>query len=121
MIPLLRPPGSSPAGRRIAEAGLAFQRSLPRPKVVFTGPVPLMPWQVILADVAAEHGVTVGILIGRKRPSQAVSLARQHAMHRLSTELGMTDSAIARRMGDRHHTTIRHGIDAHAQRLEAQT
>lgn len=69
----------------------------------------------IATDVARRHGITVDQLRGVRR-CQALSRARQEAMH-LMMQMGTVSSTqVGRFLGGRDHTTILHGVKAHARR-----
>ena len=72
-------------------------------------------WRAILREVAAKHGLTVDDLIGQRR-TNAVSHPRQEAMYRMRMETPLSLSAIGARLGQRDHTTVLHGVKAHARR-----
>jgi chromosomal replication initiation ATPase DnaA len=76
--------------------------------------MPAPAWRRIAAEVAARHGMTVRSMMERARFRHLV-LARQEAMYRVAAETRLTLPQIGRRLG-RHHTTILHGIRAHAAR-----
>lgn len=76
------------------------------------------PLNQILEDVARETGVSVACLIGPTRQAQTVR-ARHYAMWRMFTETGACFTQIAKVMGDRDHTSVRHAIQKHNQRIAA--
>ena len=71
----------------------------------------------ILREVAKEFDVPVNDLRG---PSQAMHIVRprQIAYLRLRDETNLSYPVIGRVMGDRHHTTVMHGIKAVTKRLQ---
>ena len=72
----------------------------------------------IAALVADRYGISVEALRG---PERAVSVAhpRQEAMWRMYRSGRFTLTQIARFLGDRDHTTIRHGVLRHEERMES--
>lgn len=72
------------------------------------------PWQRVLAEVAAKHGITVGDLIGRSN-RVPVRQARQEAMAQM-VATGLSNSATARRLG-RDPSTVWWGVRAHEARV----
>lgn len=83
----------------------------PRRRRIFGAPSTA---QAIVNSVAAEHDIHVEDLIGRSRTTHIVR-ARQHAMVELRA-LGLSLPVVGRFLGGRDHTTVLHGIRAHAQR-----
>lgn len=65
----------------------------------------------MVAEVAAEHGVTVAALRGPGR-SRRLAWPRQEAMLRCREEIGYSYRRIGRFFGDRDHTTVMHGCEA---------
>ena len=76
---------------------------------------PRMSWRSIIQEVAMDHGIMPGDLRAttRRRP---VALARQEAMYRLRVERGFSSAKIGQFLGQRDHTTVLHGVKAHALR-----
>lgn len=74
--------------------------------------------QSIIAEVCEQHGLAEAQLVGNQKNASVV-LPRQEAYWRMYHEAGATVLQIARRMGHRDHTTISHGIAAHADRMGA--
>lgn len=72
-------------------------------------PAELTAWRRILEEVAHKHMVSVDTLIGRKK-KRWLALPRAEAMYRMHHELGMSLSAVGRRMGGRDHSTISHHL-----------
>ena len=72
------------------------------------------PMVVIARQVAAWHRVTVLALRGEGR-SRKLVIARQEAFYRCRRELGRSLPQIGNFFG-RDHTTVLHGIRAHASR-----
>ncbi len=70
----------------------------------------------IIREVAAEHDLTEGAIVGERRTKEIVA-ARQHAMWRLAQEQRWSLARIGRVLGGRDHTTIIHGVRRHEQRL----
>ena len=71
----------------------------------------------IIAAVAARHGLTPADLTGPSR-RRYIAWPRQEAMARLQVQLGWSTPRIGRALGDRHHTTVMHGIRAYTARLQ---
>lgn len=69
----------------------------------------------ILREVAKHHDTTVKDILSNSRFRAHVA-ARQEAMHRLHVELGMSVSAVGRRL-NKDHTTVRWGVAQHRQRV----
>lgn len=84
------------------------------------GPRPLPPFaRQLVASVAAKHDLSVEDLVGlsRKKP---ISRARQEAFYILHTAgRGYSKPQIASWFSGRDHSTVFHGIAAHAERLAA--
>lgn len=72
----------------------------------------------ILAEVARQHGVSVGEIAGSARLLRLIP-ARQEAMYRLAAETDESLMAIGRLLGGRDHSTVWHGVRAHAARSGA--
>jgi hypothetical protein len=70
----------------------------------------------ILRECAAEGCCTVQQLTG-DYVGRAITRWRQKAMYRMNRELGWSTPRIGRKLGDRDHTTVMHGIRAHAARI----
>lgn len=77
--------------------------------------IPVAPWRVILSEVCRKHGMTQKQVIGQQRNHNIV-LARHEAMYRMAHETRMSLPMIGRRLGDRDHTTVLHGLRQHAAR-----
>lgn len=131
--------GRSEAGRRIHLAGLAFERrqklaagfhereAAVAAALAAPEPEPPMPtreevWfspgrsvRNIIADVAFEHGLTVRDILGSGRQRKLV-VARHAAMYRAACETLCSLPQLGRFFGDRDHTTVLHGIQAHCRR-----
>lgn len=75
-------------------------------------------WKDIVAEVSTKHGVTRAEIMSPQRCRRIV-LARQEIFYRLSTETTMSLPAIGRRIGDKDHTTVLHGVRKHRERMEA--
>ena len=71
-----------------------------------------------LKAVAKKHQLDVAVLQQPGRGCRKTSAARQEAMYRLYTELGLSSTRIGQILGGRAHTTILHGINAHKQRRQ---
>lgn len=78
---------------------------------------PLDLTRQVIARVAAEHGVPSTMLTGNRRTRQAY-VARQQAMWEIRRERPhLTLKVIGRAFGGRDHSTISHGVRAHAARM----
>jgi chromosomal replication initiation ATPase DnaA len=77
-------------------------------------------WKKILRETADAYGLSVEEICGYRRIVPYVR-ARQQAMWRMKTELGMSMPEIGRRIGNKDHTTVLHGIRAHQARLDRAT
>lgn len=72
----------------------------------------------IIAEVAHRRGLSVEEIKSRCR-KRRISHARQEAMWELRQRTKLSLPQIAERLNLKDHTTARHGILAHAARLEA--
>lgn len=83
----------------------------------FVPDVPAEPYRPgrIIREVAAKYGRTVDELTGPLR-WRSIAWARQEAMFRLRNETTLSYPDIGRRL-NRDHTTILHGVRAHAKRM----
>lgn len=70
----------------------------------------------ILRHVAEETGVSAAELIGQGRKASIVR-ARQYAMYRMRQETRQSLPQIGAFLGGRDHTTVLHGVRAHAKRM----
>lgn len=77
--------------------------------------VAVPPWRVIVNEVARKHKMTIPQVVGQQR-SHLIVLARHEAMYRMAHETRMSLPMIGRRLGNRDHTTVLHGIRQHAAR-----
>lgn len=71
----------------------------------------------VIRETAAKHRISVADLIGQSRERRYVR-PRQEAMYRVFTEckhISYPDAG--RRLGGRDHTTVLHGVKAHARRI----
>lgn len=133
--------GISPAGRRIHEAGLAYQRreklalipaavSAPEPeqpkgrKWPFAGPLveeeegsglPVLTSVRILREVAAAHSLSVIEMCSQGRNRKLV-MARQEFVYRMMTETHYSTPQIGRIIGGRDHTTVLRCVRVYCQR-----
>jgi len=69
-----------------------------------------------LTEVADKHGVRVDDILGERRTAE-IARARQEAMWRLRHELHLSFPVIGSVIGGRDHSTVFHGVHAHARRL----
>jgi chromosomal replication initiation ATPase DnaA len=72
--------------------------------------------RLIANEIAKQHGFTFRQLISPRRDAK-IAQARQHAMWQLDRDTNLSLPQIGKLMGDRDHTTILHGIRAHARRM----
>lgn len=63
----------------------------------------------IAKEVAAKHGLTVPVLLGKSRQADIV-IARRELVYRLHSELGMSLAAIGKFMNQADHTSARHAL-----------
>jgi chromosomal replication initiator protein len=63
----------------------------------------------IIAEVVEATGVSLKHITGHRRERRFV-IARHCAMYRIKQETQLSLPQIARLFGDRHHTTVMHGI-----------
>lgn len=94
--------------RRILDAGLALPSARPVAPVrrQLSGEAMAAGVEAILADVAAQYGVTEAALISRSRAPGAAA-ARAMAAMRLLDELHLTFRDCGRVLGERDHSSIR--------------
>lgn len=94
-------------------------RWLPRVSITYAMPRYVSPsagtMREIAAQVAAKHGLTVSDLKG-PRQLRGIAHPRQEAMWRMRRELNKSLPMIGAFLGDRDHTTVLHGVRAHAKR-----
>lgn len=83
--------------------------------------VPMVTMKEIAAEVCHEHGIRLSDLLGQSR-ERRFAWPRQEAMWRMSAQ-AMTNGSpryslpqIGAFMGGRDHSTVVHGIKAHAER-----
>ena len=72
-------------------------------------------WRTVVREVAEANGITIDDLIGPRR-SRRASWPRQEAMYRMRNETPLSYPEIGARLGNRDHTTVLHGVKAHAKR-----
>lgn len=82
-------------------------------------PRPRRSREEICEEIAAAYGLTVQDLRGGDR-TQRVNRPRQHAMYVMSQQAHLTFGMIGQYLGGRDHTTVRHGVRAHAARIAAE-
>jgi hypothetical protein len=71
----------------------------------------------VIRETAAKHRLTVAELLGPSRERKYVR-PRQEAMYQVFTKCPhISYPEAGRRMGGRDHTTVLHGVKAHAKRL----
>lgn len=68
----------------------------------------------ILAEVARHHGLKVSDLVSHSRPRN-ITRARQEAYYRIRNETTLSLTTIGN-LVDKDHTSVLHGIRAHAER-----
>jgi chromosomal replication initiation ATPase DnaA len=69
----------------------------------------------IATEIARQHGFTFRQLISPRR-NQKLAYARHHAMYELDRRTSLSLPQIGKLLGGRDHTTVLHGIRAHAAR-----
>lgn len=69
------------------------------------------PWQLIVGEVATKHGVTARDILGNARLRMFMP-ARQEAIYRIISELGLSFTVVGR-LFHRDHTTILHSYRVH--------
>jgi chromosomal replication initiation ATPase DnaA len=74
-------------------------------------------WKTILLETAEAYGLSVEEVCGYRRILPYVR-ARQQAMWRMKTELGLSMRDIGRRVGNKDHSTVVHSVNAHQARLD---
>ncbi len=76
-------------------------------------------WRPILAEVLAKYpGVTELDIVRDIRPRNVVE-ARQELFYRMRVELSVSFERIGKIVGNRDHTSVRHGYLKHKAKLEA--
>jgi hypothetical protein len=76
-------------------------------------------WRPILAEVLAKYpGVSELDIVRDIRPTNVVA-ARQELFYRMRVELSVSFERIGKIVGNRDHTSVRHGYLKHKARLEA--
>jgi len=71
----------------------------------------------VIRETAAKHRISVADLIGQSRERKYVR-PRQEAMYQVFVKCPhISYPEAGRRMGGRDHTTVLHGVKAHAKRL----
>lgn len=99
--------------RRLKHAGVVVRkRAAAKPSFNIVSDAGAVTW--VLKEVAARHDTTVKDILSSSRFATHIK-ARQDAMYRLHVELGMSVSAVGRRM-NKDHTTIRWGVARHRDR-----
>lgn len=88
-----------------------------QPSVMANSRIPLSPSQIILIDVARAHEVQPHHITGTRGFSEYLR-ARDEAAWRMRHELGMSYSAIGRRL-NRDHCTVIVAVRRHQARLDA--
>jgi hypothetical protein len=63
----------------------------------------------IAKEVAAKHGLTIPVLLGKSRQADIV-IARRELVYRLFTELGMSLASIGKFMNQADHTSARYAL-----------
>ena len=127
------PSSTSPAAKRLYEAGRHFAvrrlreayarlpRAFPNAETaevasVEESPISATPtMREILCEISAKHKIGVLDILSDRR-SHPIVLARQEFMFRAKAETLNSLSAIAR-FCRRDHTTVMHGVNAHAKRM----
>lgn len=114
---------SAPPPRQISPAVAAPKVVIPPAREVWPSQPAAAPYDncvprahnasSIIAEVAAAHQLSPGILIGRSRNYQVVA-ARHEAAFRIVMELGYSYPKTGRLLGGRDHTTILNSMKKHA-------
>lgn len=78
---------------------------------------PPLSAHAVLRRVSNDTGVTVAEMQSHSR-AKRISRARQKAMYEIREECKWSYPRIAKLLGGRDHTTVIHGVKAHAARLE---
>lgn len=73
--------------------------------------------RALVIGVAEKHGVTVNDIRSNSRKRKGITEARQEVMGRLYATERCSLTLIGRWLGGRDHTTVRHGVIAHANTL----
>lgn len=89
----------------------------PQPEAPTVPPQPIT-MHVIIAQVAAQYGLTYTQILARRRHRPIVH-ARQYAMWRCQRETRASLPEIGRYFGGYDHTTVLHAIRAHEKRMGA--
>ena len=121
----LRQPALSapkPISRQFRVEFPSGKRPAPRDVIDVAAPppvdVPMTNAQRIMREVCMKHRVTKAELVGPQR-SVGLVAARHEAMYRMKKETTMSLPAIGRKLGDRDHTTILHGVRKYEAKLRA--
>lgn len=91
---------------------------------LYRGLIPVPPmkrrtWRDVAAEVAAEHGITVGdLVVGRSR-ARRISWPRQDLMWRLYVTGKLSAPRIGHLLGGYDHSTVMHGVRRHQARIDA--
>lgn len=72
----------------------------------------------IAEAVAAEYGLTLADL-RKVSHARAIAWPRQHVMHALYTTGRFSLPTIGKFLGGMNHTSVRHGVKRHAERMAA--
>lgn len=98
----------------------------PEPTTVFSlwrGTVPVVrarrSKQEILDQIAFEYGLSTADILGPNQ-SRVFSVPRQHCMYLMAQQDHLSLPQIGRFLGGRDHTTVLHGVRAHAARIAAE-
>jgi hypothetical protein len=73
-------------------------------------------WKVIAAEVCRKHGITVPMLLSKRRQTPIVA-ARHEFFWRCRNETSMSYPQIGEKCGGRDHSTVIVGIRAHEKRM----
>ncbi len=94
-------------------------RKPPPPVIVRTVELPvsmaMTPWRRILHETCNKYQVAVDDVLSATRTKRLV-VARHEVFYRLNTEAHMGLGEIGRRF-ERDHTSVRHAVIAHRQRM----
>lgn len=119
-LQLIEPPKTSYAPAPLPKLTSYAPAPLPSPhphwKFVLVHIDAPVSFKVLMRAVCEKNDVTQIDLVSSRR-TQHVAHARQELMYWAKTRTGMSLPDIGRRLGDRDHTTVLHGVRVHGQRI----
>ena len=108
------------------------RRSMPSPRPPVTAPRDVIDlatnaallrqpiaWKRIVEEICIKHQVSRAELLSAQRSVRIVA-ARHEAMYRMKTETTMSLPQIGRRLGNRDHTTVLHGVRRYEAKLRGE-